>query len=75
MFKDDITEPNLFAQHDRQMLMPIHLQDSLWRKSLFTRQPSDDTRDQASLTFSRGGGWGIYGLSRQVFGMGKCDWR
>ena len=74
MFKDDIIEPNPFAQHDSQMLMPIHLQDLLWRKILFTRQRSDNTREQAPLTFSRWGGWGIYGLSRQVFGMGTCDW-
>lgn len=59
MFKDDITEPNPFAQHASQMLMPIHLQDLLWRKSLVTRQPVM-TPENKPHSPSQGEGVGVF---------------
>ena len=45
------------------------------RKSLFAKQPSEDTGGVSDLPPRRRGGWAIYGISRVVLGMGRSDWR
>ena len=46
------------------------------RKSLFTRQPSEETGESVSdPPPQRQGAWDIYGISRVVLGVRKGEWR